>query len=332
MENSVLKFIGQLSIPILLSFNVLLDLSSADLENGSRLTYNFTEYWWPALRVHVANSLIRDYGLGNEEAFDTVFDNFPENGGCWCQGDRSNATKGVPPEDNPYDQICRDFHMCMKCTSFEQVCKDNYGDEFGFVEPENITWIMRVRRIRDTFNYPGFAGRTSVEVDNYNYTTEDMQVFDWQCLQNAQINSCQDYACQCYENLWYQFTAQIEEDYFEGSYKYDKECPNAEMPRVPLFGEKRCCGHCPGWYVYQDHWGAQTCCDEVVYGVAEQQCCEGARLIDISGNCADPFPTFEPPITIPPAELHDFCEEANATDVVFLIDGSSSLNNVTEIL
>jgi len=103
---------------------------------------------------------------------------------------------------------------------------------------------MRVRRIRDTFNYPGFAGRTSVEVDNYNYTTEDMQVFDWQCLQNAQINSCQDYACQCYENLWYQFTAQIEEDYFEGSYRYDKECPNAEMPRVPLFGEKRCCGHC----------------------------------------------------------------------------------------
>ena len=85
----------------------------------------------------------------------------------------------------------------MKCTSFEQVCKDNYGDEFGFVEPENITWIMRVGQISRTFNYQGFAGRTSVEVDNYNYTTEVMQVFAWKCL-NSMVNSCQHYACQCY--------------------------------------------------------------------------------------------------------------------------------------
>merc|ERR1712170_174579 len=75
--------------------------------------FNFTEYWWPAFRAHVADGLVHYYGFDEVTAYDYIFDNFPENGGCWCQGDRSNATKGPPPEHNPYDQICRDFHMCM---------------------------------------------------------------------------------------------------------------------------------------------------------------------------------------------------------------------------
>ena len=37
--------------------------------------FNFTEYWWPAFRAHVANGLIYDYGFDEVTAYDYIFDN-----------------------------------------------------------------------------------------------------------------------------------------------------------------------------------------------------------------------------------------------------------------
>merc|ERR1711988_300869 len=159
--------------------------------------------------------------------------------GCWCHFGQ-DLMKGGGPAQNPFDDVCRDLQLCLRCAKYDGMV-DGYN-----CDPKTETY-------------------SAVGTPSFNYD----------CSAGNQGDSCKEHICSCnYEFLtsllYFVFdnSVQYEDTYLHGQWDNLANCPTI----YDNDAEKSCCGYYPKRYPF--NIGSKACCTNQLYSPINEVCCD----------------------------------------------------------
>jgi len=184
--------------------------------------------------------------------------------GCWCNFG-ANMLQGRGTPQNKYDEICRDFELCLRCARWDGKNEGYYCDPA-------------------TQTYNAVGGPTFIAGCSAGNPNSDCAAHTCMCEQTI-TSELMDIAFE-----WPRVTEWTPEFLHDANPRYnhavgwDHEayCPPPQGPNY----EAECCGFYPKRFPYGVGNPNKGCCkDNVIYNPVFQQCCEDGSVMD-NGACA----------------------------------------------
>lgn len=205
------------------------------------------------LTLKSINAAIADYSILGDIQINV---NDINNYGCWCfLDDQHGRGRGQPA--NSLDEICADYHKAIDCVMIDDF------NETG--EVDCIPWEVK-------YNQGNVFGNIDSIVDSCINNNPETS--------NCVINTCIAEGAFIINLITFSFGGnQIESATYlhDNGFDYNSNC-SISGARQGQTIEKECCGSLPTRYPYNPNSGQKSCCNEVTYNSAVQQCCSDGSV------------------------------------------------------